>query len=304
MGEDKKIESGGENNEHNKSSEKVEKNGREETGEKSAASHHSPYYFEASHSSNSSRPLVYLLTLIIIVLVGIVLYLLSERNSNRFFLIEKNGNLIVEKGYFFPIGSSEIKPADKAEEETYRPIALPPEARPFEKEAFSNRVNLHTALGNMLLSWSKKRLFAKDETEFKKGWQYLKRAELLSGLPQATMDDLSKLKGGYVYNDGVRLISSLDEKIKNALERFKEARRHKASEYNKNAEEWIARAEEILAILEGKRDVAKKESPEKAPPLEAPVTIEEETEAKNPPASDKKNQEPPAKAKERKAMEF
>ena len=134
------------------------------------------------------------LWLVIAALLATVWWLASERNERHYRVTGENGNLVVERGRFFPTGSG------PAPEKMYAPIAVPAgEKAPGEME-FDDQNSLDRYLFDMLAAWAKGAA-KKADTHTAAG--LVDRASQLPGLTGAQMTELSSLRADLAWDDAL-----------------------------------------------------------------------------------------------------
>src|SRR5512133_3741507 len=87
-----------------------------------------------------------LVALVVLALVGVVVWLLSERNSRQWFLVYEDGKLEVKKGIMLPTGRQSFKTDDPALAQAYAPLKPPPGTKLDEERSFDDRAGLDQAL--------------------------------------------------------------------------------------------------------------------------------------------------------------
>src|SRR5450755_931926 len=104
----------------------------------------------------------FLTTLLILGLLGVVGFLLSERNHHQYFLREESGTLLVERGFLLPYGHGPYRPTDTQLARAYAPVRLPISVSLAGEEGFEDRGELDRRMGELLLAAASSRLEAKD----------------------------------------------------------------------------------------------------------------------------------------------
>jgi len=132
------------------------------------------------------------LWLVIAALLGTVWWLASERNERHFRVVAENSQLVIERGRFFPTGST------ASTDKIYAPIPLPTgEKAPGEME-FDDQNAVDRWLFDTLSAWAR-------ETA-KKGDTHtaaalVDRASALPGLTGAQNGQLAQLKADLAWDD-------------------------------------------------------------------------------------------------------
>jgi hypothetical protein len=93
----------------------------------------------------------FILWVVIAALFGTVWWLASDRNEHRFRAVARGNALVIERGRFFPTGSSPLPPTDKV----YAPFAIPAGERPPADTEFDEQNALDRWLFDQLPSRSK-----------------------------------------------------------------------------------------------------------------------------------------------------
>jgi hypothetical protein len=86
---------------------------------------------------------------------AVVVYLLSERNARRYFLVADGRALTVMRGRFQPAGETPYQ-ADAKTAGLYAPIPMPSFAELPQKAVFEERGDLDTAIADICLDWAAK----------------------------------------------------------------------------------------------------------------------------------------------------
>ena len=112
-------------------------------------------------------------------LIGVVVYLLSDRNARTYFIVPEDGQLKIKKGRFLPMGEVEFESSDPMFSAAYAAIKIPKFASQQTKESFSERAELDQALAERLLSWSRTLVDRDNRTSIAHAISYLERVNLL-----------------------------------------------------------------------------------------------------------------------------
>jgi hypothetical protein len=132
------------------------------------------------------------LWLVIAALLGTVWWLASERNEHHYRVAPQNGQLVIERGRFFPTGTTPS--ADKI----YAPIALPTgEKAPGEME-FDDQNALDRWLFDALASWAKE---AAKKGDTHTAAALAERASALPGLTGTQNGQLAALKADLAWDE-------------------------------------------------------------------------------------------------------
>ena len=117
--------------------------------------------------------------LVLLALIGAVLYLLSEKNARTYFLVPEQGQLIVKKGRFLPMGEIAFTHNDPAISAAYAPLRIPGFSAQLERARFSERAELDQALANHLLNWSQTYVKRNTKKSIAAAIPLLERVEIL-----------------------------------------------------------------------------------------------------------------------------
>ncbi|MCA1828537.1 MAG: hypothetical protein ABR567_05450 [Myxococcales bacterium] len=132
------------------------------------------------------------LWLVIAALLGTVWWLASERNERHYRVAAENGQLVIERGRFFPTGSS------PSTDKTYAAIAIPAgEKAPGEIE-FDDQNALDRWLFDVLTSWARE---AAKKGDTHSAAALVDRASALPGLTGAQNGQLASLKADLAWDD-------------------------------------------------------------------------------------------------------
>jgi hypothetical protein len=188
---------------------------------------------EAAPKRGGGATRAVVLWLVIAALFATVWWLASERNERHYRATGENGNLVIERGHFFPTGSG------PAPEKMYAPIPVPPgEKAPGEME-FDDQNSLDRYLFDTLAAWAKA---AAKKADTHTAAALVDRASQLPGLTGSQMTELSALKADLAWDDAAsqeqQAVQLLDAAVRNlqqveagkgprALDAAKEAERVK-----------------------------------------------------------------------------
>jgi hypothetical protein len=144
---------------------------------------------------------------LILGLLGLVVFLLSERNHRQYFLSEENGVLLVERGFFLPYGHGPFRPRDAQLARAYAPVALPPSVALAGEESFEDRGDLDHRMGELLLAAAASRLEAKDARHLAEGMALLDQLDLLQQLSSDQRRESRRLRAQVSFFEAQDLIS-------------------------------------------------------------------------------------------------
>ena len=213
------------------------------------------------------------LWLLILCLLGVVWWLASERNERHFRLAADNGWLVVERGRFFPMGSSRIAAEDATYGKAYAPLQLPPGSKVVEFE-YDDQAALDRGLFDQLLPWARE---ASKKNDVPAAQALADRASLLAGLSGQQQAQLAGLRGELAYSQArnelaqaARLVLSARRK----LELVRDAAGDHALEAAPLAAELGVVVDQLAAAAEGKpsRGAPAAPAPVASPAAPAPAT--------------------------------
>ena len=132
------------------------------------------------------------LWLVIAALLGTVWWLASERNEQHFRVASANGQMVVERGRFFPTGSA------PATDKIYAPIALPAGEKPPGEMEFDDQNALDRWLFDTLSAWARE---AAKKGDTHTAAALVDRASALPGLTGAQNGALTALKADLAWDE-------------------------------------------------------------------------------------------------------
>ena len=122
------------------------------------------------------------LTLTIVLLLGLVGWLLAERNARQWSLVYEEGTLSVKKGILFPVGRQAFKTDDPLLAQAYAPLKPPPGVKLDDERSFEDRAGLDQALYELLAKWARDDLATEKPDMVERALSWLARADKLAGL--------------------------------------------------------------------------------------------------------------------------
>jgi hypothetical protein len=161
------------------------------------------------------------LTLAVVLLLGLVGWLLSERNARQWFLVFEDGTLSVKKGVLFPAGKAAFKTDDPALAAAYAPLKPPPGAKVDEERAFDERSALDQGLYDVLARWARDDLAGGKPEGIERALGWLARADKLAGLSAAQRDDLRALRAESGWFEARQLLDKSADALRQARERLR-----------------------------------------------------------------------------------
>jgi hypothetical protein len=186
-----------------------------------------------------------LVGVVVLVLVGLVLWLLAERNARQWSLVLDDGVLQVKKGILFPVGRQAFKTDDPLLAQAYAPLKPPPGAKLDEDRTFDDRAGLDQALYELLARWAREDIATErpDLVERALGW--LGRADRLAGLSAAQREDLRALRAESGFFESRQLLERSVDALRQARERLRTTA-GSASAHASDAAEVLRRIEPVL----------------------------------------------------------
>ncbi len=243
------------------------------------------------------------LRLILIVLFALVLgvlWFLSDRNHEKFFLVVEDGKVSAQQGYYFVWGAGPWAPTP-----AYEPFALPKGVRP-EKTGAMNRKELDAVLLKLFIGAAERELSDLRKGDPNLAERMLLRANKLSsiGIGDPIERKLTLMHGDVAFRRGLTEVRGIQSRFDDALEQFRRAAMRGGTTYQ-NAERWVTAITELREevrrlseesgldpdkVLSGMPPTPR---PAPAPPPKAPPPVEA------PPASPAAPAPPEAPAKPR-----
>ena len=209
--------------------------------------------------------------LAILGLVGLVTWLVSERNARTWYLVPQDGRLVVMKGYPLPIGRGAFETSDPATAQAYAPLVPPPgKALPPER-TFEERGLVDQAIYDLVAGWAKDEISSGDPARLERGLGYLARAEKLPGLSGAQRDDLAALRAESGYQEALRLLARAVDDLRDASDRLRRASTSRSS----HAGEAGRLLRELEPAFEGASSALRQVQPSAPPPPAAPPAAPE-----------------------------
>ena len=158
----------------------------------------------ARRGSTLQRLVLWLIILALLVAVG---WLASERNQHR--VAAQGSLLVIERGRFFPIGTSPIPPTDKA----YGPIPIPAGEKPPMETEFDDQNALDRWLFDLLGNWAKN---AGKKGDGRNAAALVDRASALPGLTGAQVAELGVLRADLAWDDAQTDIATAAQLVEGA----------------------------------------------------------------------------------------
>lgn len=141
------------------------------------------------------------LWLVVLALLGVVWWLASERNERRFRLTSQAGKLLIERGRFFPNGTSAIAADDAVWGRLYGPVTLPAAVKPPGDLEFEDQNALDRTLLELLTGGAREAAKKGDTASMELAAQLVGRANLLPGLTAAQLAQVAALRGDLAWDE-------------------------------------------------------------------------------------------------------
>jgi hypothetical protein len=186
-----------------------------------------------------------LLTLAVVVLLGLVAWLVSERNARRWYLVFEEGTLSVKKGLMLPAGTTAFKTDDPALAAAYAPLKPPQGAHLDAERSFDDRSGLDQALYELLARWARDDLATEKPEGVERALSWVGRAEKLAGLSAAQREDLRNLRAESGWFEARQLLDKAGEALRQARERLR-LTSSSASPHAGEANEALRRVEPVV----------------------------------------------------------
>ena len=163
---------------------------------------------EAKRGGGGLQRLV--LWFVIAALLGTVWFLASERNERHYRVAPENGQLVIERGRFFPMGT--VASGDKI----YAPVPLAAGEKPPAEQEFDDQNAVDRYLFGQMAEWAKAAA-KKGDTHAAAG--FVDRASQLPGLTGAQVAELVAMKADLAWDDAAAEVqqaaSLLDAAVQN-----------------------------------------------------------------------------------------
>jgi len=160
--------------------------------------------------------------LLILVLVGVVLWLLADRNARTWYLIPDEGRLLVLRGVNLPYGRKAPDPSTPGAE-AYTPVVAPPGVTLPPEQSFDGQSALDQALFAQLSGWAHADVASGAPDRLARGLDYLHRAERLPAISAAQRDELATLRAESGYFEAQGLLEKVSVELKDATDRLRAA---------------------------------------------------------------------------------
>ena len=152
------------------------------------------------------------LWLVIAALLGTVWFLASERNERHYRVFAENGQLVIERGRFFPMGTA------PSGEKIYAPVPLAAGEKPPAEQEFDDQNGLDRHLFGVLQDWAKA---AAKKGDTHAAAALVERTGQLPGLTGAQVAELVAMKAELAWDDASTSVQQsaalLDTAVQNLL---------------------------------------------------------------------------------------
>ncbi len=198
-----------------------------------------------------------ILWLVIAALLAAVWWLASERNERHFHAVAQSGQLVIERGRFFPTGTA--RSADSA----YAPLDLPDKTKPPGEVEFDDQNELDRWLFGVIGGWAKD---AAKRNDSHAAAALVERASALPGLTGAQIAELTAMKADLAWEDAraaaQQAAALLDTAVRNL----------QAISAGKGVHAWEAQqeAERLRAVAQSLRSPPPPTAPAVPPPAAKP----------------------------------
>ena len=215
-----------------------------------------------------------MLTVAVLLLIGLVTWLLSERNARSWALVVEDGMLSVKKGILFPIGRQSFKTDDPVLAQAYAPLKPPSSAKLEEERTFDDRAGLDQALYDLLATWARDDIKTERPELAERALGWLARADKLAMLSSAQREDLKNLRAESGFFEARQLLDKSADALRQARERLRLTAASSSSHAGEAGEvllrvdpivEEVYRAARLLGPPAGTRPV-ETATPQGAPP--------------------------------------
>lgn len=163
----------------------------------------------------------FLLGILVLLLLGVVVWLLSERNSRQWSLQYEGNTLSVRRGLPLPFGRQAFKTDDPVLAQAYAPIKPPPGTALEMERTFEDRGAMDQALFELLARWARADLAAGPLESAERAMVWIARAEKLTGISATQRDDLRNLRGEVGYFEARQMVDRSAEGLRTARERLR-----------------------------------------------------------------------------------
>lgn len=227
-------------------------------------------------NQNGSGARSAILWLVVLALLGMVGWLVSERNARSWFLVPEDGRLVVMKGILAPMGRQAFKTSDPGLALAYAPLVPPSSKTALDEKSFDERALLDQGIYDLLAAWARDDIASGDPARLERGLGYVGRAEKLTGISPSQRDDLSALRAESGFFEARKLLGKAGQELKDAQEKLRatsQSRSPHAMEAQLLLREVEPAVDAALTALKAAGQAAPAAPPPPAaaaPPVEAP----------------------------------
>jgi hypothetical protein len=212
-----------------------------------------------------------LVTLLILGLGGAVLFLLSQLNARTYTLVLEEGQLVVMKGRMLPMGAAPFRPGDAKLADAYAPIPIEgKDVSSLVQQRFGDREELDRALFPLLESLARPRVESDDPRTLERGFSYLRRADLLSGLTEEQRRTLETLKADVAFYQARQKLEEGRRAVEEALKQLRLAAESR-NRHTQSANQWLSSVGPAAEALEQALRSAEGSVAPRTPPAETPA---------------------------------
>jgi hypothetical protein len=164
--------------------------------------------------------------------LGALFWFLSMRHHERYFLTVEDGTIAVERGLWFPFGTSEFRPS-----RAYAPLQLPAGVLPERTGAMSVQ-ELDDVLLKLFLGIAEREIADLEKGDMDRAEDVLLRAGKLGHIDLEDDRKVGSLMGDVHYRRGLTEVRVLTGRFDDALRHFELAARHGGARY-RGADRWV-----------------------------------------------------------------
>jgi hypothetical protein len=189
----------------------------------------------------------FVLWLVILALLAAVGWLASERNQHHFRVAAQGSALVIERGRFFPMGTTAMPASDKA----YAPIPIPAGEKPPADSEFEDQNALDRWLFDLLAAWAKN---AGKRGDGKAAAMLVDRASSLPGLTGTQVAELGSLRADLAWDDAQADMTRAAELVEAARRKLEAVRQGNGA----HAADAAALSGKLEAVQGSLRELGKK----------------------------------------------
>jgi hypothetical protein len=188
------------------------------------------------------------LWLLIFALLAVVWWLASERNVRHYALSVQNGQLVVERGRFFPMGTAPVRGV-----EPYIPIPVPAGAKSPAYSEYDDSTALDRALLDVLTGWAREAAKKGEPSSMQTASQLVERASHLPGLTAAQLAEVAALRGELAWEEARGDLTQAAQSAGAALRKLEMVEKANGP----HASEAAAQAQKVRALEQGLRELTR-----------------------------------------------